>query len=72
MSNTCEAETETFKLSEKSVADEVTVTVIFPLSAPASLSSGTVTETKNWPLLTALTVTSEALALGDQRLGRLR
>ena len=57
MSNTCEAETETFKLSEKSVSDEVTVTVIFPLSAPASLSSGTVTETKNWLLLTALTVT---------------
>ena len=39
------------------------------LSAPASLSSGIVTETKNWPVLTAPTVTSEALAVGVQTAG---
>ena len=59
----------TATFSEVSLSEEVTVTVILPLSAPASLSSGIVTETKNWPVLTAPTVTSEALAVGVQTAG---
>ena len=47
MSNICDADTEIFKLSLLSPSEELTVTEISPLSVPASLSAGTVTETKN-------------------------